>query len=185
MNKIFWILFPSLVLLAACGRKPAASQESGPPPTVSNFIMKNMASEFPAEIHTTNFAGKVQLVLFFRSDDPACRGSIAELNSLQKDFADRGFTLVGAIVDDRHADQISDEAAALDATWPIGLADSRIVDAFGGSAAIRAIPSAFLIGRDGLVTRTYAGFEPIQNLRDDINCLLEGQPLPPRTPQKP
>jgi hypothetical protein len=185
MKKTFLILAPALLLLAACGRKPAEPPvESGPPPTVSGFVMKNLASEFPGEIHTTNFAGLVQLVLFIRSDDAACRGSIPAWTALQDEFASRGFTLVGAIVDERKADVLAAEVAALNISWPVGLADAPIVDAFGGPSAIRAIPTAFLLGRDGLVARTYAGYEPIQNLRDDINLLLDGQPLPPKTPRK-
>lgn len=183
MKLKFWILFPALLLLAACGRKPATPQEPGPPSTVSSFIMKNLASEFPGEIRTTNYAGKVQLVLFFRSDDAACRGSLPDWSSLQKDFADRGFTLVGAVVDDRHPDDLFAEVSALDISWPVGLAEAPIVEAFGGPAAIRAIPTAFLLGRNGLVARVYAGFEPLQNLRDDINSLLDGRPLPDRHPK--
>ena len=172
-----------LLLLAACGRKPEAPPvDLGPAPAISDFVLKNLASEFPGEIKTADYAGKVQLVLFFRSDDPACRGSIADWNGLQKDFADRGFVLVGAIVDERHPAKIAPEAAALNASFPVGLADARIVEAFGGPSSIRAIPTAFLLGRDGLVARKYSGFEPLPALRDDINFLLDGQPLPPRTP---
>ncbi len=182
--KFLILVFSLLILLStACGRKKEAPpSDLGPAPTVSDFTMKNLVSEFPGEIKTAECAGKVQLVLFFRSDDPACRGSIADWNSLQKDFADRGFVLLGAIVDERHPAKIAPEAAALNASFPVGLADARIVEAFGGPSSIRAIPTAFLLGRDGLVARKYSGFEPLPSLRDDINLLLDGQPLPPRTP---
>jgi len=184
MNKLIWILLPALLMLSACGRKPAAPVQPGPPPTVSSFILKNLASEFPGEIHTTNFADKVQLVIFFRSDDAACLGSLLAWTGLQNEFESRGFTLVGAVVeDDRHPDAIFTEVTALEISWPIGLANAPIVDAFGGPAAIRAIPTAFLIGRDGLVARSYSGFEPIENLREDIDHLLNDQALPNRNPK--
>jgi hypothetical protein len=179
MKKLLWILFPSLLFLVACGRKPATPQDPGPPPTVSSFIMKNLTSEFPGEIRTTNYGGKVQLVLFFRSDDAAFCGSIPEWTALQNEFSSRGFTLIGAVAEeDRRPDDIFTEVSALDISWPVGLADAPIVNAFGGSIAIRAVPTAFLLGRDGLVARSYAGYESIQILRDDINHLLDGQ-LPP------
>ena len=183
--KFFILNFSFFILLAGCGKKPAAPAVApGPPPTVSGFILKNLASEFPGEIRTTNYAGQVQLVLFIRSDDAACRGSLPAWTALQDEFAPRGFTLVGAIVDDRKPDVLAAEVAALNIPWPIGLADAPIVEAFGGPSAMRAIPTAFLLGRDGLVARTYAGYEPIQNLRNDINLLLDGQSLPPKTPRK-
>ena len=85
-----------ILLVASCGRKPAEPVEAGPPPAVSNFTLKNLASEFPGEIKTAEYAGKVQLVLFLRTDDAGCRGSLGDWNGLQKEFAARGFTLVGA-----------------------------------------------------------------------------------------
>ena len=181
LNSAFLIL-----LSAGCGRKKEAPVDLGPAPTISGFVLKNLASEFPGEIKTAEYADKVQLVLFFRSDDPACRGSIADWNALQKDFADRGFVLVGVVVDDRPVAQIAAEVVALRADFPVGLAgDARLVEAFGGPAAIRAIPTAFLLGRDGAIARTYAGFEPLSALRDDVARVLDGQPLPSKTLKKP
>ena len=181
LNSTFLIL-----LSTACSRKKEVPVDLGPAPTISGFVLKNLASEFPGEIKTADYAGKVQLVLFFRSDDPACRGSIADWNGLQKDFADRGFALVGVVVDDRPVAQIAAEVVALRADFPVGLAsDARLVEAFGGPAAIRAIPTAFLLGRDGAIARTYAGFEPLPALRDDVARVLDGQPLPSKTPKTP
>ena len=181
LNSSFFIL-----LSTACSRKKEVPVDLGPAPAVSDFVLKNLASEFPGEIKTADYAGKVQLVLFFRSDDPACRGSVADWNGLQKDFADRGFALVGVVVDDRPVAQIAAEVVALRADFPVGLAaDARLVEAFGGPAAIRAIPTAFLLGRDGAIARTYAGFEPLPALRDDVARVLDGQPLPSKTLKKP
>ena len=182
ISKFLILNFSFLILFAACGRKPAEPVEAGPPPAVSNFTLKNLASEFPGEIKTAEYAGKVQLVLFLRTDDAACRGSLGDWNGLQKEFAARGFTLVGAVTDERPVDVVAAEVVALDIPWPIGLANAPVVEAFGGPAAIHAIPTAFLIGRDGFVARRYAGFVPLQTLRDDIVLALDGQPLPDPKP---
>ena len=185
--KFFILNSTFLILLStACSRKKEVPVDLGPAPAISDFVLKNLASEFPGEIQTADYSGKVQLVLFFRSDDPACRGSIHDWNKLQKDFADRGFILVGAVVDDRPVAEVAAEVVALHADFPVGLAaDARLVDAFGGPAAIRAIPTAFLLTRDGALARTYAGFEPLSALRDDIARVLDGQPLPSKTLKKP
>ena len=176
-----------LLILSACGRKPEAPPvDLGPAPAISDFVLKNLASEFPGEIKTAEYAGKVQLVIFFRTDDPACRGSIPGWNGLQKEFFDRGFVLVGVVVDERPVAKLAAEAAALGAEFPVGLAtDARLVEAFGGSAAIRAIPTAFLLNRDGALARTYPGYEPLAALRDDVVRVLDGQPLPSKTAQAP
>ena len=186
ISKFLILNFSFLILFAACGRKPAEPVEAGPPPAVSSFTLKNLASEFPGEIKTAEYAGKVQLVIFFRTDDPACRGSVAGWNGLQKEFFDRGFVLVGVVVDERPVAKLAAEAAALGAEFPVGLAtDARLVEAFGGSAAIRAIPTAFLLNRDGALARTYPGYEPLAALRDDVVRVLDGQPLPSKTTKGP
>ncbi|MGD9611549.1 MAG: redoxin domain-containing protein [Kiritimatiellia bacterium] len=191
MNKAFFkflILNSTFLILlsTACDRKKEVPVDLGPAPTISDFVLKNLASEFPGEIQTAEYAGQVQLVLFFRTDDPACRGAIAGWNGLQKEFADRGFVVVGVVVDDRPVAELSAEAAALGAEFPVGLAtDARLVAAFGGPAAIRAVPTAFLLTRDGALARTYPGYEPLAALRDDVVRVLDGQPLPSKTLKAP
>lgn len=171
-----------LILLTACGKKTAPG-EPIPVPPVHDFTMKNLASEFPGEIRTAKYAQKIQLILFLRTDDPACRGSIPDWNNLQNEFGPRGFTLVGVVADSRLPARIAAEVAGLEFNWPVGLADDGIVAAFGGPAALRAIPTAFLLARDGAILRTYAGFEPLADLRDDIAHALDGQELPNRKPK--
>ena len=186
--KILVLNCAFLILLAtACGRKKeSAPVDLGPAPTVADFVLKNLASEFPGEIKTADYAGQVQFVLFFRTDDPACRGSIPGWNGLQKEFFDRGFVLVGVVVDERPVAKLAAEAAALGAEFPVGLAtDARLVEAFGGPAAIRAVPTAFLLTRDGALARTYPGYEPLASLRDDVVRVLDGQSLPSKTAKGP
>ena len=189
LSPVSCLLIPvfCLLLLAACGRKQdAAPVDLGPAPAISDFVLKNLASEFPGEIKTAEYADKAQLVLFLRTDDPACRGAIAGWNGLQKEFHDRGFILVGVVVDDRPVAKLSAEAAVLGAEFPVGLAtDARLVAVFGGPAAIRAIPTAFLLTRDGALARTYPGYEPLAALRDDIVRVLDGQSLPSKTAKAP
>ena len=79
--KFFILNSTFLILLStACSRKKEVPVDLGPAPAISDFVLKNLASEFPGEIQTAEYADKVQLVLFFRTDDPACRGAIAGWN---------------------------------------------------------------------------------------------------------
>ena len=114
----FFILNTTFLILlsAACSRKQEAPPP--PPPPVNDFVLKNLVSEFPGELPTSAYAGQVQLIVFFRTDDAPCRGSIPAWNALQKEFAPRGFTLVGAIVDDRPAAQIAAEEEEMKAKRP-------------------------------------------------------------------
>jgi len=179
---IFLILTCSfLIFLTACGRKSCAPENPPvPPPAVNNLVLQNLTTEFPGEIRTSELAGQVQLILFFRSDDPACRGRIPDWNDLQDQFRSRGFALVGAVVDNRQPETISAELASLDLSWPVGLATDSILCAFAEDASVHAFPTAYLLSREGQVMRTYAGFEPIAHIREDIGLLINDQELPDR-----
>ena len=181
----FFILTCSfLIFLTACGRKSCAPENPQvPPPAVNDLVLQNLTTEFPGKIRTSELAGQVQLILFFRSDDQACRGKIPDWNDLQDQFQSRGFALVGAVVDNRQPKIISAELASLDLTWPVGLATDSILCAFVEDASVHAFPTAYLLSRGGQVMRTYAGFEPIAQLREDINLLLQDQELPNRNPK--
>jgi hypothetical protein len=179
-NPVFKFLILNsafLILLAACSRKPEAPPLP-PAPPIHDLVVPNLAAEFPGEIKTLDYAGQIQLVVFLRTDDPAIRGSIAGWNDLQREFAPSGFTLVGLAVDDRPPAVLAAEAAALGAAFPLGLAAEPVVRAYGGPAAIRAIPTAFLLSRDGALLATYPGFPPPAELRAALAAALAGAELP-------
>lgn len=165
-----------LLLLAACGRKETAPPP--PPPPVHDLVLRNLADEFPGQIRTADHAGQVQWIVFLRTDDAPCRGSIPDWNALQAEFADRGFTVIGIAIDDRSAPEIAAETRPLGAIFPLGHADAPVIAAFGGLPALRAIPTSFLLSRDGSLLNTYPGFEPWPLLRADIDAALDNLPLP-------
>lgn len=166
-----------ILLLAACSRQKP-EPPAPPPPPIHDLVLKNLASGFPDKIRTADYAGQIQLILFLRTDDSACRGALSGWNALQEEFGPRGFTLVGAVADERPLPEISAEAAALALAFPVGHAPAPIVAAFGGPGAIRAVPTAFLLSRDGALLNTYAGFTPFDDLRADLDAALNGLPLP-------
>lgn len=170
--------------LAACDRpRPAPKEEDIPPMPADELVLRNLASEFPAEIRTADLAGRVQLILFFRSDDEPCRAMVPEWNRLQADFGERGLSLIGALPDSRRTEIITGELAALSPNFPVGLASTAVLNAFGGDPAIHALPTAFLMSRDSQVVRSYAGFVPMEWIREDVDHLLNGRELPEHIPE--
>ena len=178
LHSLGQLLVPlaALLLLSSCNRLP--SEPLPPPPPINDLALINLADQFPGEIQTSAYAGQVQLLIFFRTDDTPSRATIPEWNALQIDYAQRGLTIIGLVVDSRPAAQIAAETATLGAIFPMGLADDQVVAAFGGASAIRAIPTAFLLDRNGHLLSTYPGFVPWPILRADIDAALDGRPLP-------
>jgi peroxiredoxin len=177
------LLLPTLLgllLLGACSR--CTPDPLPPPRPVHNLVLVNLAEDFPGEIRTADYAGHVQLLIVFRTDDPPSLATIPDWNALQTDYAAHGLAIIGLVVDSRPAAQIAAETATLDAAFPIGLADDQVVAALGGPLAIRAIPTAFLLDRDGQQLNDYPGFVPWPILRADIDAALNNAPLPSLTP---
>jgi len=184
ISKGLLLGFSFLIFLTACGKKSCESTEPTlPPQTANDLILESLTGEFSGKIHTAELAGQVQLILFFRSDDEACRGMVPDWNTLQNDFESRGFSLVGAIVDDRSPEVLTAELDSLDLSWPVGLATDCVMGAFLDETVVHAIPTAFLLSREGTVMRVYTGFEPIPHIREDIDLLLNDQELPDRNPK--
>lgn len=197
MKKTVLPLLPAILAavlaaaLAAC--KPAktapesllASDPDVPPPAaVNDFTMDNLVGEFPGHIRSADYAGSPQLVLFFLPDDASCVAALPDWNTLQRDYSPRGFTILGLIPDPRPATALHPLVAALDPppAFPTGRADSSIIVAFGSPTALRVVPTAFLLDASGNVVRCYQGHTRPEWIREDLDALLSGTPLPDHTP---
>ena len=176
--------------LPACKRAKAPESiitpdpDVPPPAAVNDFTMENLVSEFPGHIRSADHAGNPQLVLFFLPDDESCAASIPDWNALQRDYAPRGFTILGAIPDARPAIALRPLLAALSTVpeFPTGRADSAIIAAFGSPTTLRVVPTAFLLDSTGAVVRLYQGYVRTEWIREDLDALLSGDSLPDHTP---
>ncbi|HPC95262.1 MAG TPA: redoxin domain-containing protein [Sedimentisphaerales bacterium] len=98
--------------------------------------------------------GSVYVVEFWATWCPPCRTSIPHLTEIQRQFKDRGVTIVG--ISDETADVVKPFVAQMDeqkkmeyavAIDPEGQVSKGYMEAFG----IEGIPHAFIVGKDGVV----------------------------------
>jgi thiol-disulfide isomerase/thioredoxin len=100
--------------------------------------------------------GKVVYVDFWASWCGPCRRSFPWLAEMQKKYGDHGFAVVAVNVDKTRdaADAFLEKLPA-----PFAIAydpDGKTAEAFH----VSAMPSSFLIGRDGTVLEAHTGFDP-------------------------
>lgn len=177
-------------LLPACKRDKApapllASDPDVPPPAaVDDFTMESLVGEFPGHVRSADYAGRPQLVIFFLPDDPACAAAIEDWNALQRDDAPRGLAVLGLVPDPRPVAELRPLVAALSPApeFPTGRADSAIITAFGSPEALRVVPTAYLLDAEGAVVRYYPGHVRPEWVREDLDAILSGTPLPDHTP---
>ena len=190
-KPVLLALLLALLALPACKRQPPpetllpSDPDVPPPAAVDDFTMDNLLSEFPRQIRSADVRGDApQLVLFFLPDEPACAADLPDWNALVRDYAPRGLSVLGLIPDSRPAAELRPLLAPLDPppAFPVGRADSSIILAFGSPTALRVVPTAYLLDAAGAPVRYYPGHVLPSWIREDLDALLSGAPLPDHTP---
>ncbi len=123
-----------------------------------------------AVVDSDSFKGKVILVTFFATWCPPCRQEIPNLIQLYKEYAPKGFTVIGLSVDEGGASVVAKLVEHEKIDYPVLMADRATARSFGG---IAGIPTSFLVNRKGHVVKKYPGFVPHSLLVRDIEAVLE------------
>ena len=107
-------------------------------------------------LSTESLKGKVMLVDFWATWCLPCRKSMPELQALQTEFADRGFTVVGVSIDEaKHAKRVREFVEENGIRYPIAMdnGEAPAWDAY----RVKAIPAAFLIDGNGQIVSQWTG----------------------------
>jgi peroxiredoxin len=102
----------------------------------------------------SDFKGKIVLLDFWATWCAPCRREIPGFNRLQRQFAASGFTVLGVALDEEGAAVARPLAQRLGINYPIAIGTQQVAADYGG---IQALPTAFLIGRDGRILGTFVG----------------------------
>ncbi len=139
----------AMLLGVVAGPLPAASL-TGPAP---DFTLKSRGGE---NIKLSELRGQVVMINFWASWCGPCRQEMPLLDQLYQRYQPMGFTLLGVNVeeDSRAADKILKE---IPVSFPV-LYDKK--NQVSESYQVRAMPSTFLIDRDGKVRYLHKGYQP-------------------------
>ena len=151
-----WGAVQAILLLAAL---PALGSAAMPrtPQTAPSFQLP--ARTFPARGGTASLdslRGQVVLVDFWASWCVPCRRSFPWMDSLVTRYGSRGFSVV-AINLDKGRDAAERFLAEHPASFTIAFDPAgKTAEAYG----VAAMPTSFLIDRDGTIVHTHVGFDP-------------------------
>ena len=130
------------------------------------FVLETLNGE---QVSSALLEGKVSLVNFWASWCAPCKVEMPWLVEIQAEYAEQGFEVIGIATDPEGRDAISALVAELDVNYTILLSDGDIEAEVGG---VYAIPTTFILDRDGGVRHMHVGLVQKEVLHDEIRALF-------------
>ena len=132
-----------------------------------NFRLKDMDGK---TVNLADYKGKVVLLNFWATWCGPCKVEIPEFVEAYKQYRDRGFVILGVLSqDDPSADDLRAFANEWGMTYPILREHTERDEAFG---PMWAIPTSFIIDRQGSICTKHLGPVPRETLEQVIERLL-------------
>jgi cytochrome c-type biogenesis protein len=157
----------------AAGASVAPSSPSlAPEPDVT---FKNLQG---GDVPLASLKGKVVLVNFWATWCEPCRSEIPLLIGLQDRYSGKGFTMLGASMDEDgvkavdpfiHTTEFNVGGRQRTMDYPIVLGSDAITDKFGG---LLGMPTSYLISRDGKIVKKYIGVVNESQITKDVESQL-------------
>lgn len=122
------------------------------------------------EVTSAQFKGKVVVVDFWATWCPPCREEIPGYIQLVKKYGKDGLVIVGVSLDQAGPSVVKTYAEKTGVNYPLVMGDDEVVAAFGG---MEAIPTTFLIDRDGKIRDRKVGAEATETYEKKIVALLK------------
>jgi len=164
-------LAAGLLVLASTAYAAAAPAVGQPAPAL---VARSFAG---AELDLSAMRGQVVVLNFWASWCGPCRSEMPLLESLYREYRDRGVTVIGLSADDPH-DRRAAVKAAQGISYAVGLLDDAPVNGFG---APPGLPLTYIISPSGTVRgilRANQGPVSVAQLRAAIEAQLR-EPLVP------
>jgi len=118
--------------------------------------------------------GKVVLVNFWATWCPPCRVEMPGFQDVWERRKHEGFVIVGVSTDARGRAHVARFLEEHRITYPVAMATSDVVNAFGGA---RTLPSSFLLDRQGRIRHQVVGYFAETALDRAVGHLL-AEPAP-------
>jgi thiol-disulfide isomerase/thioredoxin len=135
-------------------------------PKAPNFILKSSTGE---TIELAKLRGKVVVVNFWATWCGPCRAEIPGFLEVYKDYKSEGVEIVGISLDEAGWDVVMPFLEKYKITYPVVVGDEKVVNDYGG---IQAIPTTFVVDRDGDVVGGHQGLIPKVQLEKILREVL-------------
>ena len=118
---------------------------------------------------SSDFHGKVLILDFWATWCAPCRVEIPHFVELQKQYGDKGLTVIGVSLDEQGQEVVKKFVKRLGVNYAIVMGNEKVVEAYGG---IDAIPTTFVIDRQGRIVSPHMGYDDKKVFEKEIQSLL-------------
>jgi peroxiredoxin len=129
-------------ILEDLGSRPAVAP--GDLLDAPNFSLKSISGQ---AVRLADYKGKVVLLNFWATWCEPCRIEIPAFVELQDRYGSHGFQVIGIATDDE-TEPVQQFYTRYKMNYPVAMSHRKTIDRYGG---IAALPTTFLIGRDGKI----------------------------------
>jgi len=122
-----------------------------------------------AEKKLSDFKGKVLIIDFWATWCPPCRQEIPHFVSLYSQYKDQGLEIIGISLDQDSGRVLPGFIESNSINYTILAGNEEVTDLYGG---IAAIPTTFIIDKDGNIRKKYVGYNEKEVFEKEIKELL-------------
>ncbi len=184
MKKIaFAVIMSAVTILFGCSKsntnvnnknQNAAPQNASMSQTTELNSADQTAPDFTLtdtkgkKISLSDYKGKVVILDFWATWCPPCRRGIPDLISIKKEYKNK-IVIIGVSLDVDTKKNVVPFMKSYGINYPVVYATNQVVKDYGN---IDAIPTSFIIDKDGKIVNQHIGLTPKEVYVDEINKLL-------------
>jgi len=142
---------------------PAAQKTSAVAP---DFTLPTIDGK---QLKLSDYKGKVVIIDFWATWCGPCRKGIPDLIDLKKKYGAKGFEVIGISLDTETKNQVPGFVKTNGMNYPVVYGNQNVTQLYGG---IEAIPTTFVIDKQGKIVATYQGLAPAITYENHIKKLL-------------
>jgi len=118
----------------------------------------------------SDFKRKVIILNFWATWCPPCRMEIPDFIELYEKYGDEGLRIIGVNLDGGDRSSVKKFSEKYKINYPVVFGDVNVTQDYGG---IRAIPTTFIIDREGNIREKYVGYQRKAIFEEALKKLLE------------
>ena len=146
--------------------KAASLKEASLRNTAADFSLRDIDGK---AVRLSDFKGKVVLLDFWATWCGPCKIEIPWFIELERKHKDKGFAVIGVAMDDEGWDIVKPFLSRMNVNYRVVIGNDSTAQAYGG---IDALPTTFLIDRDGKIAATHVGLTSKREFEDGVEQLL-------------